>query len=197
MMGPGLTVWFESEDGKKLGIHYPMGFMNREATPSYGQEGTPGAEERGRSDLQAFQDLEILGPGKNDRNLLSPLHVPGIIVKFGSSQGSTVYELKVPLRESIDHPYAAGVAAGSSLKLGIETGKYESGRGQGGGTGGGMPGGGMGGGRRGGGGGMSGGGRSGGGRGGGGRSGGDTGAGSRPDPLDFRAEVHLAGSTAK
>ena len=44
--GPGLTVWFEPEDGKKVGVLYPMG--------------------------TGIHDIEILGADKNDRTLFSP-----------------------------------------------------------------------------------------------------------------------------
>ena len=94
--GPGLTVWFEPEDGKKVGVLYPMG--------------------------TGIHDMEILGADKNDRTLFSPLEVPGVSVRLGSSEGSSMYELKIPLLLSKDHPYAAGAAPGSArahLNLGI------------------------------------------------------------------------------
>ena len=207
MMRTGLTVWFESEEGKKLGILYPTGVFTRSGIPpSPNPESNPDPEERNRISQQALRDVELLGPGKNDRNLFSILELPGITVKLENSQGSTVYDLKVPLRESSDHPYALATAAGSMVKIGIETGKNESGSRPGGATGegmgggrtpggggppaGGMPGGGRSGGGR------MGGGRSGGGRPGGERPGGDIG-GNRIEPLDFSAKVKLVEQTTK
>ena len=202
MMRTGLTVWLESENGKKLGILYPTGVFNRTGIPSSpNPDATTDPEERNRLDQQALRDVELLGPGKNDRNLFSILELPGITVKLENSRGSTVYDLKVPLRESSDHPYALDATSGSMIKLGIETGKIESGSRPGGGTGegmgggrtpggGGPPAGGMPGGGR------TGGGRSGGARPGGGRPGGEI-VGGRLEPLDFSARVRLAGQTIK
>jgi uncharacterized membrane protein YgcG len=163
--GPGMTVWLVPDDGKKLGILYPMG--------------------------TGIHDMEILGADKNDRTLFSPLEVPGVSVRVGSSDGSSMYELKVPLQASKDRPYAVGAAPGSAFRIEIQTekevvggrGGSEMGEGAGGGRSPGAGGGGFGGGgRRGG----------GGGRGGGGRPGGQVG-GARFDPVDFKADVHLAG----
>ena len=161
--GPGLTVWFEPEDGKKVGVLYPMG--------------------------TGIHDMEILGADKNDRTLFSPLEVPGVSVRLGSSEGSSMYELKIPLLLSKDHPYAAGAAPGSTFRIEIQTEKEVAGAREGGGMGEGRyPGGGEGGG---GGGGFGGGRRGGGGR--GGRSGGGGGGGgTRYDPVDFKADIHLA-----
>lgn len=131
--GPGLTVWFEPEDGKKVGVLYPMG--------------------------TGIHDIEILGADNNDRTLFSPLEVPGVSVRLGSADGSSMYELKMPLLASKDHPYAAGAAPGTTLRIEIQTEKEVAGTREGGGGGegrypgggGGGEGGGFGGGRRGGG----------------------------------------------
>jgi hypothetical protein len=190
MVGLGLTVWLEPEGGKKWGIHYPIGFMGQGGRPSFNREETEGEGDTAQVFGQSLQNLEILGPGDEDRQQFSALETPGISVKVGNSQGSAVYELKVPLRASSDHPYAVGAAEGSTVKLSLETGKFESGDRRAGMGEGGREGGGEGGGR--GGGWRGGGGR---GRGGGGR-GGESGrrvpSGERPEPLDFSAIVHLA-----
>jgi hypothetical protein len=166
--GPGMTVWFEPQDGTKLGILYPMG--------------------------TGIHDMEILGAEKNDRTLFSPLDVPGVSVRVGSSEGSSMYELRVPLQASKDRPYAVGAAPGSTFRIEIQTEKEVpgmregSGRspgGEGGGTGGGGGGGGFGGGGR----------RGGGGRGGGGRSGGQSGL-AQLAPVVFKADINLAGPPA-
>lgn len=183
ILGVGLTVWFESENGEKIGVQYPIGMVQQRALGSFGGEAFRDTTERERIVEQSLQDLEILGPGKDDRNLLSTLQVPGINVKLGGSEGSSIYELKIPLKKTQDHPYAVGVAPGSTVKLAIQTGKFEREGRQGYERGGGMRGG-----RR----------RGGGGPPpeglppGGGRYGGRD-SGSRPEPLDYSASVKLAG----
>ena len=187
LIGAGLSVWFESDAGKRSGVMFPIGMVREEGRPSPGQEGDRDSGDREHIFEQALQDLEVLGPGKDDRNLFSTVQVPGISVKIGSSGNTTVYELKIPLKKSSEHPYAVDASPGSSVLVDIQTGKIESGagRGEGGegmrgagggrrprGGGGGMPGGGMGEGRE----------------GGGGRSF----RGNRPEPLDVSVRVHLA-----
>jgi len=157
--GPGLTVWFEPEGGKKFGVLYPMG--------------------------TGMRDLEIMGTDNNDRTLFSPLEAPGVSVRLGTSEGSSMYELKIPLQPTKEKPYAVGAPPGSIFRIEIKTEKEVVSRPDGGGMSEGGEGrspGGFGGGRRGGG--------YGGGRGGGGRGGGR----ESYDQLDFRADVHLSGA---
>jgi hypothetical protein len=196
MMGLGLTVWLEPDGGKKWGIHYPIGFIGQRQRPSSNGEEMEGERDTGLVFGQSLQNLEILGPGDEDRQQFSALAAPGISVKVGYSEGSAVYELKVPLRTSSDHPYAVGAAMGSNVKLALETGKFQSENRRGGMSEGGREGSGEGGGRgggwRGGGGGR---GRGGGWR--GGEGGGRTSSGERPEPLDFSAVVHLASASSR
>jgi hypothetical protein len=193
IMGLGLTVWLEPENGKKWGIHYPIGFAGQGERPSFNRGEGEGERDTTQAFGQLLQNLEIVESGKDEHQQYSAIEVPGISVKVGSSQGSVVYELKVPLKESSDHPYAVGAGPESTVKLALETGKFEGrsreggmgeeGRGGGGGYGGGGRGG------------FGGRGRGGGGRGGyGGRG---MAGGERPEPLDFSAVVHLAAAPSK
>jgi len=154
--GPGMTVWFEPGGGGKLGVFYPMG--------------------------TGMRDLEIMGNDNNDRTLYSPLEVPGIKVRLSSSEGSSVYELCIPLQATKDLPYAVGALPGSTLRIEVKTEKElvsrpeRGGMGEGG-EGGRYPGGGPG----------------------GGAFGGDREGrgGVEPyDQIDFRADVHLAAAPA-
>jgi len=157
---PGMTVWFEPDGGKKVGVLYPMG--------------------------TGMRDLEIMGTDNNDRTLYSPLEVPGIRVRLGSSEGSSMYELRMPLEPTKDEPYAVGASPGTPFRIEIKTEKAVVSRPDGGGGMGeggegrypGGGGGGFGGGRRGG--------------YGGGRGGGARGGGGAYDQIDFRADIHLA-----
>jgi hypothetical protein len=125
MVGLGLMVRLESEDGKKLGIHYPIGLRSygRRTPVDRGETGDPDASATAVE--QALETLEILGPDKEDHQVFSVLETPGISVRVGRSGGSGIYELKVPLRASREYPYAVGTGAGSTVTLGIETGKVE------------------------------------------------------------------------
>ncbi|HUL43601.1 MAG TPA: hypothetical protein VLY03_04520 [Bacteroidota bacterium] len=193
LMGLGFTIWFQADGSdNKLGIHYPIGFaaQGRSGQPPAGDENQPeGPDEMMQS---ALQQLEVLGPGKDDRQEFSTLQrIPGITAKVGVGQGNVVYELKVALHKSTDSPYAIG-AEKDKIKLSMESGvpgERRSGGGyeRGGNEGGEPPEGG------GGGGGFRGGGRRGGGmgRGGGGRSQGS----ERPQQFKFEATIRLATSS--
>src|SRR5208283_1940482 len=199
MVGGGLTIWFEADGGNgKWGIHYPVGMAGQGKPPQDATQERDGSQEDRDQTIQtALQQLEILGPGKDDRQQFSTLQqMPGIEVKIGTGTGSVVYELKVPLHKSKDYQYWIGPDNVSTLKVSMETGNFQGGRKQNTNTGGesgeGCEGGG---GYGGGGGGRRGGGGMGGGRGGGGRGGGgNRQQGGSSQQFKFDANVRLASS---
>jgi hypothetical protein len=194
----GLIVWFDAEGGtkKRFGIQYPVGELAYGVPGGRGGRGRggparrdDGAEDSGDDEpfargpdamwIQAEADgrldnIEVLGPGKDDRRRFILGKVEGIAAKIWSAEGTVTYQLQVPLRVSSELPYGIGsMAPGAVIGLGLATPEVDSGRsgftmGPGGGSGG-----------RGGGG-RGGGGRGGGGRGGGGRGGGGRGGGGYP-----------------
>ncbi len=182
MLGLGLTVWFERDDGGKIGIHYPVGMTaQRRGEMPQGEEDNPESRDEGRPQFgEGLEKLEILGSDDKDRRVFSTVDPTGIAVKIGDAMGSTVYELRIPLRTSSDRPFAVGVDPGGVVKLGLETGKFEGRRSDGGGI---RMGGRRGGGRRGYGGGEE-------------REGSEENRGEAPKPLDFWAKIHLSASTS-
>ena len=122
----GLTVWFEPEGGQKLGIHYPVGMQRRGAAPFSDGENPNLSQDRERIMEQALLDIEVLGSDKNDRQLFTTLDIPGISVKVESSQGAVVYEMKVPIKQTKDHPYALGADVRKVINLSMETGNLPS-----------------------------------------------------------------------
>jgi len=160
----GLVVWMDPTGAKKQDVGFQLPAMTR------GRGFGPGSDTVDPNGTAAqptsIDELDMLGPGKQ-RHLV-PLDASlGVVAASAMDQGAVVFEMKVPLVTSTEHPYAAGVGAGKSFALGLFTpelpkpgsGGDEGRRGRsGGGMGGGMGGGGgygggMGGGRRGGGGG--------------------------------------------
>jgi hypothetical protein len=153
----GMTLWFDPSGGtkKKFGIKYPV--IEAGAGFGEGRGGRGGASgRRGEGppdDAAAPADrLDILGPGKDDARSLTREHSSGVEVALRSEEGTLHYELKVPLARTADHPYAIETSPGSTIGVGLETGKLQQhfgaprggGFGGGGGGGGGMPGGGHG-----------------------------------------------------
>jgi hypothetical protein len=138
-------------------------------------------------------DMEILGPGEDDRMIVPLAEAKDIQLKMSTASGQLVFELRVPLVRDPLHPHGIGASIANNIGVGLETPKFDPAKvrermGGGmqppGGEGGGVPpGGGMGGGR--------------GGRGGrGGPRGGGGGGGqgmSAPTSVSLWATVKLAG----
>ena len=207
----GLIVWFDESGGTKkhFGIHYPVVESQGTAADSSGSQGRSGygghhgggSASAPSDDYEPANRIDVLGPGKNDARSLTSDHGSGVEAAVRVSEGQVLYELKIPLAKSADHPYALDTAVGKTIGIGFETPKVEhqspdgsSGGGGGYGHGGGGSGGGMGGH----GGGMHGGGGGGGrtGGGGGGHQGGGGGY-QAPKPLKAWATATLTGSPAR
>lgn len=92
-----------------------MPVMNR------GSKEDPEKLEKMFAELQ--KKMEILGPGKEESLRMSVIfaETQGINVKVGNSTGYLVYELKVPLTQNKQHPYAIGTDTSKSINIGFET----------------------------------------------------------------------------
>jgi uncharacterized membrane protein YgcG len=189
VMRQGVMIWFSPSGGKKktFGIKFPIGMQAGDVP--MGRRGDEQDPERFRkARRRSMTELEILGPGKDESLKMPKEDAKGIDIIVKGLSGMLVYELKVPLNHSEEHPYAIGAKAGSSIGFRLEIPKMSrqrmGGRGGMGGKGG------MGGGK----GGMGGGkGGMGGGR--GGMGGGMRGGGMRSQmtkPLKIQAVVQLA-----
>lgn len=123
----GLTVWFDSNGGKTktLGV--------RLFTSINGGNSVQGKTEP--SSVKTFgKKIEIIGPGKKERYTtdMETAQKNGIIVKTGNVEGCFVYELKVPLKEDGQHPYAINPAAGKAIGVGFEPSAFGRGMPRGG-----------------------------------------------------------------
>jgi len=144
VMRKGFTLWFDPDGGKEktFGIKYPLGMQ---ASGRGMRRDEQSLERSSQAPRRPMNELEILGPGKDERKKMLIAEVKGIDISIEFSSGMLVYELKVPLNKSEQHPYAIGAEAGSSVGIGLETSKIEreemrremsGGRGGGGPTGG-------------------------------------------------------------
>jgi hypothetical protein len=191
IMRLGFTVWFDSTASEEniLGIHYPIGMQDiRQMREGRAAEGNPEQAERNPEQLQQFRqmlhEMEVIGPGKSDRNRVPVINSYAISIAMSDTSGALVYELRMPLKSAIQRPYAVGTDTGKVINIGLETGEMKRAMmPQGGGMPGGMPGGG---------GGMPGGGR--GGRGGGMGPGGRQTTEGTSEPLKVWMKVEIASS---
>jgi hypothetical protein len=134
----GLVVWLDPKGGKDkvLGIHYPLG---RDGSDFEGPPGNPDsagqdvpARPRTRANLD---EIEILGPGRDEKASLHIDELKGIRVAVSRSGGMIVYELAVPLVKGENAPYAAQSGPGKTLGIGFDAAEPDvlmPGRGMGG-----------------------------------------------------------------
>jgi hypothetical protein len=147
-LATGLVIWLDptSKKAQESGLRIPgtvRRFLPGAQPDSLGADSTGGG-----SVARLLDQFDWLGPGKNQRRLVSLTPDLGIAIASGTEEGVLAYEVRLPLGPSPEHPYAVGATPGSSLMLGLETPSeppVREGRGPGGAFGGsGGPGGGIG-----------------------------------------------------
>jgi hypothetical protein len=119
LMVSGFTVWFDPEGGKNraFGVRFPLGMQGQQPPIAFGARANP---EEAEKLIQQQRELEIMRPGKEERQRMLLMQAQGIKAKLGNDQGFLVYELSVPLRESSDHPYAIGIDENRTIGIGFE-----------------------------------------------------------------------------
>jgi hypothetical protein len=129
LMMSGFNVWFDPEGGsdKVFGIHFPLGMQAKGMPMEVGSGDSilsdkKDLKEHSEMFQESWQQIEIIGPGKEERYtaLIEAIEKDGISVKMGSEKGYFVYELKVPLTESEQHPYYIGVNKNNLIGMGLE-----------------------------------------------------------------------------
>ncbi|MGB2868390.1 MAG: hypothetical protein WBD36_08065 [Bacteroidota bacterium] len=117
----GLTVWFDplGRQKKSIGIRYPLPRMRRAAADN--------PDEQPEAQLGPMAEFEYLTPLEPD-----PLRVPvvaarGIQLQLKTGEHSLVYELKIPIRASSDHPYTLESSPGSTIAVCLEIGGFDQG----------------------------------------------------------------------
>lgn len=148
IMREGLTVWLDSRGGKgkTFGIKFPLGRQGEKPGEGRMEPGEIMDETTREEMMQKLQEsmteLAVLGPGENVLATLNIEDAKGIEVRMRNAGGTFVYELRVPLTASENHPFAVGVDAGGVIGVGIFSPKLEMQRPNGMRFGGRMPGGG-------------------------------------------------------
>lgn len=127
IMTMGFTVWFEtkSQNDKKLGLHFPLGMRKAGQPPlMHGKLGRDSEQMKEFIDA-AMQEMEILGPGKNDSRTTKSIVAEsyGITARILPSDWNLVYELKIPLNQDSFCRFAINTGSDSLIKLTLETTK--------------------------------------------------------------------------
>jgi hypothetical protein len=121
----GLTVWFDPKGGtdKVFGIKFPVGLPPGERKMPLGDN--PEGPEFETLPKVPMTEMEIIRSEKEPIQKLNVAEAQGIEVKVVPSSGLIVYELKIPLVKTEQHPIAVGVEPGKTIGIGFETPKFD------------------------------------------------------------------------
>jgi hypothetical protein len=120
--GRGLYLWLDPKGGsdKVLGIHYPRG-VNFENFPGPPEPDSMGVLRKSGRTTEEETEVEILGPGRDQKTELNRGELKGIEVAASRRGGFFVYEIKVPLAKSEAVPFAAESGPGKTVGIGFDT----------------------------------------------------------------------------
>jgi hypothetical protein len=125
----GMTIWLNSAKSKqnKFGVHYPIGQQPtaRPQRPMNQDRGENRDPEQFREEQQArlllmTAELELLDQDKKILQRMPVTKKDDIQVSINDANGTLIYELAVPLRQTSEHPYAAAIAPNGKIKLTLE-----------------------------------------------------------------------------
>jgi hypothetical protein len=128
--GMGINLWFDASGGseKTFGIHYPFRMPGSRQPPTgnenAGMEGEP--EDPSRMAGGVSNEMEILGPGKDDILIVPLAEAKDIQLKMSTASGQWVFELRVPLVRDPLHPHGIGTSIANSVGVGLETPRFAS-----------------------------------------------------------------------
>ena len=123
MFRSGFIVWFETNDGKTLGIKYPFFDISRHNN-NFRKEGM---DRRGNPDefikemINNQDEIQIVNKDKFPLTMLPKGNNEGIKAALGMESGQFVYELKVPLNTNKKFSYEVAAIPGDNLKIKFET----------------------------------------------------------------------------
>ncbi|MCL5267362.1 MAG: hypothetical protein M1469_04570 [Bacteroidetes bacterium] len=129
ILGLGMTVWFDPSGGshETFGIHFPLA-RREEGGFSRQSRGTNDGGMNGdmNNSFMAINpnQLEILGVNRNGPVKMTIAELKGIQLQLNHTGEGLIYELRVPLHSSPDHPYAIN-PKGSQIGVQFEGGKFQ------------------------------------------------------------------------
>ena len=123
----GLTVWFDpkGKTEKVFGIRFPVGLPPGERKVPLG-ENPEGPDLENLPKAPPMTEMEIIRSEKEPIQKLKVEEAKGIEVKVVPSSGLIVYELKIPLVKTDQHPIAVEAVPGKTVGIGFETSKFEA-----------------------------------------------------------------------
>ena len=127
MMRMGFTIWFDSKGGcdKKSGIRFPVGMDRMDFSMMREMRDPQSAGNREFSQAQ-LDEVEILGPDKDDRYRVPVADLRGLEIKLKRTRDLLVYEIKVPLIQSEGNTFTAVPDSDGLIGIGLETTKFDT-----------------------------------------------------------------------
>jgi hypothetical protein len=127
----GFTLWFDpaGKNKRTFGVRFPIGMMNFESDfmPDPMASMDKGGE-RQKQFAAMLREIEVLGPGKDDRNRFVAGSSFGIQAATSDSPAGLVCELKIPLQSASGRPYAVAANVGQTVSVGFEMGELDRGK---------------------------------------------------------------------
>jgi hypothetical protein len=120
----GLTVWAEAPKATTggMGVRFPMHRPGQgHGRPPESGEGESSKSPPVNSINEASTEFELLGPTREDSLVVERDPNQPVQVAIGDDSGVLVYQVRLPLQPSDDHPVAVGAAAGAPVTVSLDT----------------------------------------------------------------------------
>lgn len=125
IMRGGLTVWLDKEGGKGkvFGIRYPVGRDEFGPPEGWPPSDSGRAGMRPETPTGPVGELILYGPRESDQHRMTVAEAQGVEVQTKTVAGHFAYQLKIPLAEDQQHPFAIGGKPGMIIGVGFQTEK--------------------------------------------------------------------------
>jgi hypothetical protein len=120
----GLTVWAAAPKGGTggMGVRFPMHARGQGGHHSRGSgEGEQSESPPTNTINDVSTQFELLGPTREDSLVVERGPEQPVQVAIGDDSGVLVYQVRLPLQPSDDHPVAVGAAPGVPVTVTLET----------------------------------------------------------------------------
>ena len=128
----GLTVWFDREGSNRqvFGIKYPLNFQEMDKysfqKPVEGTDRTGmNQEQMEERFLESQTEVEVVGKNKEDVSRIPITELKGLKLKMNIKDYRMVYEMKIPLHPSNNALYSINADTGSIVSVGFTTGTFD------------------------------------------------------------------------
>lgn len=125
----GFTVWFDTKGGssKDFGIRFPVGISDSAPNDFTNRPGRREKIELDGMEEALLNEMEVVSSrgDESKKGLANFFKEKGVEVKLARQEHNLVYELKLPLARSIQHPYAVEAKAGKVISIGLEVSRSD------------------------------------------------------------------------